>query len=339
MTIPKNNDMRFEVTTRCNYHCIICPHHQLTRKIETMSLELFKEIFEKIIRETDQYDTLTFPGMGEPLLDSTLNKKIEYAKKRKPKISVLLLTNGSLLNLARFKELEDIGVASVRVSLYGNDPEGYARVHGVKNKDIFYKIRDNLLAIAQAKKRTQLLLTYNVVDGANDGAIKDWINFWTGKADLLEVWRPHNWVDAKKFRKIQKKKMKTCGRPFTGPLQVQADGTVNMCCFDFDGKLTLGDLKSQGLSEIFASRLYKKIVMCHESGNFKGAELICENCDQRNADKSDVMIYNSKFDVKERVKMISTTYQKLVVGPGPSDDGAGLISKKNDQSRRASGGK
>lgn len=310
--IPKNNDMRFETTTRCNYNCTICPREKLTRKIETMSFGLFKNAIDKIISETDQYSTLTFPGLGEPLLDETLNKKIEYAKKKIKNLSVLLLTNGSLLTLEKFKQLEGLGVASIRVSFYGIDAESYAKVHGVKNKKMFDTVKDNLLNIAKNKVTTKLLMTLNVVNGSNDGFVKDWIDFWNKKADLIEVWNPHNWVDGRCYRKIHKKQLKTCGRPFKGPLQVQVDGTVNMCCFDFDGKLTIGDLKKQSLGEIFSTKLFKKIVKCHNSGDFSKSGLICENCDQRNEDKSDVMIYDSKFEINERVKMISTTYSKMV---------------------------
>ncbi len=310
--IPKNNDMRFEITTKCNYNCMICPRDKLTRKIETMGLELFKKLFDKITRETTQYDTLTFPGMGEPLLDETLDKKIEYTKNSNKDMSILILTNGSLLTPKRFKQLENLGVTSVRVSFYGNNPVSYSKVHGVKNKGLFNKVKDNLIKISQIKTSTKLLLTFNVVDGSNEDSVEKWIKFWKNKADLIEVWRPHNWVDARNYRKVQKEKLNTCGRPFKGPLQVQVDGTVNMCCFDFDGKLILGDLKSQSLKEIFSSPLYRKIVKCHTSGNFKGSGLICENCDQRNRNKTDVMVYNSKFDISERVKMISTTYSKVI---------------------------
>lgn len=304
--IPKNNELRFEVTTKCNYNCIICPREKLTRKKETMSFEMFRMLFDKINQETDQYDTLTFPGLGEPLLDKTLNKKIEYAKNKK--FHVLILTNASLLSVDRFKELEDLGVDSIRVSFYGNTTESYASVHGVRNKNLFEKIRDNLTEICKIKKRTQVLLTYNVVENNNDSYVSSWITYWNDKADLLEVWHPHNWVDGRDYRKVQKEKLKTCGRPFKTPLQVQVDGTVNMCCFDFDGKLLLGDLKTQSLEEIFESPMFNKIEQCHLTGDFENSGLICENCDQRNADKSDVMVYNSKFDIQERVKKVSTTY-------------------------------
>ncbi|MDP3787242.1 MAG: radical SAM/SPASM domain-containing protein [Candidatus Omnitrophota bacterium] len=308
--IPKNNEIRLETTTKCNYSCIICPREKLTRKMETMSFELFKCIFDKITRETSQYDTITFPGMGEPLLDKTLDRKIIYA--RKNKFRVLILTNGYLLSLRRFKELEALGVDSIRVSLYADSNPTYNIIHGTRNPGLFKKIKNQLYEIAANKKTTKLLLTYNVVDGINSNDLDSWIAYWKDKADLLEVWRPHNWVDGKNYRKVQKKKLKTCGRPWKTPLQIQVDGTVNMCCFDFDGKLTLGDLRKQSLKEIFSSSMFKKILKHHKSGNFKNSGLICEHCDQRNADKSDVMIYNSKFEINERVKMVSTVYTKLI---------------------------
>ena len=75
--IPKSNEIRFETTTKCNYNCIICPRDKLTRKRETMPLNRFKYLFDKVINETSQYDTVTFSGFGEPLLDPTLDEKIK----------------------------------------------------------------------------------------------------------------------------------------------------------------------------------------------------------------------------------------------------------------------
>jgi len=305
-----NNEMRFEPTTKCNYNCLICPRKKLTRKLGMMSLDTFKLLLNKILTETDQYSICTFSGFGEPLLDPTIIEKVEYARERG--LQVLILTNASLLTLEKFKEFDDLGVASIRVSFYGASPSAYNKTHNIRQKGLFSRIKKTLTEICKIKTNTKLLLTYNVEKYVNKNDIKDWIKYWQNKVDLLEVWYPHNWVNIQKYRKIQQKKLKTCGRPFKGPLQIQMDGTVNMCCFDFDGKLLLGDLKTQILKEIFSSAMYEKIYKCHNSGNFRNSGLICENCDQRNADKSDVMIYNSKFDIEERVKKLSTTYQKVI---------------------------
>lgn len=307
--IPKNNDIRIEVTTRCNYNCIICPREQLTRPLETMSTELFCKILEKVLSETDQYDTVTFPGMGEPFLDPDLTEKIRYVKSRG--LKALLLTNGSMLTVDKFLELQSAGADSIRVSLYGHTPESYCKVHGISNEHIFHQIHRNLVEICKVKSSCQLLLTYNVVTGSNDLELKDWIDFWKNQVDLLEVWTPHNWGDAKTYRTIQHGLLKTCGRPFNGPLQIQVDGTVNMCCFDFDGKLLLGDLKTSSLGQIFSGNAFLKLRAHHESGDYQNSGLICERCDQRNKDKSDVMLFNSKFNIAERVHQTSSTYQKV----------------------------
>lgn len=309
--IPTSDDMRFEVSTHCNYRCIICPQHKLIRNKEIMSLDLFKFLFDKINAETDQYNNLTFPGMGEPTLDKTLFDKIAYARQQRPSLTMTFITNASLLTPERWKRYEDLGVTSVRVSFYGNTAASYQKIMGVNNDNMFDKVCQNLVEISRIKKKTKLLLTMNVISEEYDVTSDEWIKFWEEKADLVEIWAPHNWVNAVQHRKVQDKKLDSCGRPFHGPLQVQVDGTVNMCCFDYDGHLTLGDLKTQNLKEIFSSPLFKKLVSCHFSGQFEGSKLICENCDQRNLDKSDVMAYNSKFDVQERVKQISTTYAQV----------------------------
>lgn len=307
--IPENNEVRVEVTTKCNYNCMICPREKLTRKLEIMKFDTFKFLLDRILKESGQYNICTFSGFGEPFLDPGIMEKVRYARKRK--LDVLLLTNASLLTVEKFKMLDDVGVSSIRVSFYGDSPQIYNKMHNIKNKGQFEKIKERLVQICRIKKNTKVLFTYNMQEGINKGDTEHWIKFWNDKADLLEVWKPHNWVDGKGYRVVQAHKEKTCGRPWKTPLQLQVDGTINMCCFDFNGQLTLGDLRKQELHEIFSSTLFNKIVKCHSSGDFSGSGLICEDCDQRNSDKSDVMVYNSKFKIEERVGKVSTTYNCL----------------------------
>lgn len=307
--IPENDDMRFEICTACNYNCSICPQDKFIRPRSVMSSELFTQLLDRIGAATGQYTNLTFAGMGEPLLDPDFLAKVRVARKRG--YSVRLLTNGSRLTTELFKELDALGVESVRVSLYGIDRESYNKVHNPKVGETFDTVMRNLEAICAMPRKTKVLLTYNIVSGANDAGMQAWIEHWEPRANLVEVWKPHNWVYGRDLRQLSQAKRPTCGRPFTGPLQVQVDGTVNMCCFDFNGDLTLGDLKTQDLDEVFRSPLFKKIVACHSSGDYEDSGLICKDCDQRNADKTDVMVYNSGFDIKQRVEMISTTYREL----------------------------
>lgn len=308
--IPTSDEVRIEIATKCNYNCIICARDKLTRAKEIMPTERFRHYLEKIMSVKGKYSTLTFSGFGEPLLDRNFLEKAEIAEKQG--LNLLLLTNASLLTVPIFKRINELGFLSIRISFYGINQQSYGRMHNLNGGVDFERLKATLTEICRMGRKTRIIFTYNVVEGVNDADLRGWIDYWEPIADLLEVWKPHNWVTGREYRGVKKEKLKTCGRPFGGPLQVQADGTVNMCCFDFDGKLLIGDLNKQTLAEIFASGAYNRIKERHMSGDFSGSGLICENCDQRNVDKSDVMVYNSKFDINERVRMVSTNYQKLL---------------------------
>lgn len=264
-----------------------------------MSLRKFEKILDRI--KGHGYKTLTFSGMGEPLIDPSIDLKINAS--HVSGYRTILLTNGYLLTPQALAEFIHMGLDSVRISFYGMDRYTYHKMHRI---DAFNRVMENVQnAIASD---IEVIITLNVVPEVNDREVDIWKETFKD-ADLLEVWRPHNWSYGKKLRKVQGLKTLTCGRPFHGPLQVQVDGTIVMCCFDYDGILEIGDLKKQTLEEIFSSRPYTEISMRHEYGRHQGT--ICENCDQRNADKFDVMIYSSRDEVQERVHKTSTTYEEM----------------------------
>lgn len=306
--LPKSNEARFEIINKCHYNCMICMKNQLSRKKELMSYSKFKYLIDKIIAETAQYKCISFAGIGEPLLNEELPAMIRYATKKG--LQAIIVSNGDLLTLDKFIELQDAGLYSVRVSFHGLSKKGYSRLHGVPEWK-FEKVKSQLETIFNHERKTKVLLTCVFVKGVNDGPIETWLKMWEGKADLMEIWNAHNWVSSLKNRESQEGKNNTCGRITNGPLQVQVDGTINSCCFDWDGKLEYGSLMDNTLHEIFESKRYKKILGHHESGDFDGSGLICQNCDQRNKNKDDVMIYSSKYDIKERVDMTSTYYDKV----------------------------
>lgn len=281
--IPKCQELRFETTLTCYMHCEFCPRDQLTRKAPNMSLDKFKFYLDKILDESDQYTICSFSGFGEPTMDFNINEKIRYAVERGLEVNVLM--NAELLTAGKLEVFHCLGVNTVRAS-YNND-----------------SIQEKMLDIASVAGSLKLVLTRI----QQDEDLTEWIKFWEPKVHMVEVWKPHNWCDGKSYRKLDDDKAGTCGRPFTGPLQIQVDGTVNMCCFDFDGKLTLGDLNTQSLEEIFDSELATKIRKHHLDASFENSGLICERCDQRNKNKDDILVYSSKYTKQERINKLSTS--------------------------------
>jgi len=306
--IPTNTEIRFETTTRCNYNCLFCARHKMTREIDTMSFTQYRNILEKILEETDQYETVCFTGMGDCSCDGTILYKIEYAKKRG--LKTIMVTNGELIDSEMFKLYEMAGLDSMRVSFHGGTAEGYSRAHGVPRRR-FREVYRNIMEMLETRTSMEIRVTYAIMDGVNDKGIPEW-KWMFKETDVQEIWTAHNWADCYVYRGIQEERNNACGRITSGCLQILVDGRVSACCFDWDGELGLGDLNTQTLKEIFTSQKYMQLLDNHETGNH--GETVCANCDQRNREKASALLYSSNYDDKEeRVKLSNTGYSKVGV--------------------------
>ena len=109
-----------EVSSLCNYKCIMCPFPQNKKEEFKFSVEDLLKILKDITNYTSKKLDLTIFG-GEPLLWKKLEEFI--VKLDKSKINPLLNTNGSLLTLNRIKKLKDAGLRNFIISLESIDPK------------------------------------------------------------------------------------------------------------------------------------------------------------------------------------------------------------------------
>jgi radical SAM protein with 4Fe4S-binding SPASM domain len=137
------------------------------------------------------------------------------------------------------------------------------------------------------------VLVYWLMLDENKHEYEQWKEYWLPKADAIESWMPHNWSTAFNFRTVPDAKT-TCIRPETGPLQVQWDGTVIPCCWDWNGEMLLGDLKTQTIEEIMKSAAYEDIRDAHRKGEFQRYPF-CNQCDQLYK-RTDVLIFSNRGD-------------------------------------------
>ena len=302
--IPKNDDIRMEVSTVCNYSCWCCPHSKMRRRKEIMETGDFEYYLDKILMDTDQYKHITFSGMGEPLLDLDIVKKVRYARKRKLKVTIV--TNGSLLTPEIYKEFCKAGVQTVRVSMVGM--LDYGKSHGCPDSNLA-DMMDSFRKIIDMGGKT-LLAVNCVAENINEYNIM--LRVLGDQIEQLEIWQAHNWGNGFRLRNRTYTRVSNCGRLFTGPLQVQVDGKVVACCFDYAGRTELGHLKHSTLDEIFTGAEYVTQVCHSNTGDWKGAGYPCYQCDQRNGDKDGILMYSSRLvDSENRVKMTSNTLSKV----------------------------
>ncbi|MDP2307832.1 MAG: radical SAM protein [Pseudomonadota bacterium] len=111
-----------DVSDACNIACTVCSREIDWDKRHTSILKLrdFVHIFDQI-----RPVYLSLSGYGETLLNKELPAMIAHATKAGSRVNVV--SNGTLLDETRARALLDAGLAKLKVSIDGADPEVYAK--------------------------------------------------------------------------------------------------------------------------------------------------------------------------------------------------------------------
>jgi MoaA/NifB/PqqE/SkfB family radical SAM enzyme len=304
-------EVRYEVTDHCNASCIMCPRdeHEHGRAHGIMDQDKYEKSIDEVVSLGAKNIVLT--GFGEPMLDKKLELKISYAKKQG--LFTYIISNGSVLNSKRAEKILKAGLDEIRISFYGMGADTYNTVmqgldfETTKNGLLkFIKLRD------EHNFKTKIQISYLTLP-ENEKDEQHFREFWEPLVDAIEIWRPHNFGDGRDYRdRIEVKT--TCGRPETGPLQIQWDGEVIPCCYDYNNKIVLGNAFEQPVLEILNEKKYRLLRYAHKAGLFNLFPY-CDQCDQL-LPHSDALVYSNRHNLpaEEAVKLSNTDLYNLAEG-------------------------
>ena len=232
-------------------------------------------------------ETVSVFGYGEPLLDKDLEKKIGYCSDQG--LNTWITTNGSVLGLQRSFDLINAGLKNIRFSIHAVTPMEYDRVH--KGLSWIETIR-NVANFLHVNKRAGSPVTTHLTCIPLNGEPTDQvIETWEPHVDFLEIWKPHNWGGKKGYRKVDPLIL-TCNRPFSGPVQIQADGDVIPCCFLTNAEVVLGNIHDSTILDILTGPRYEAFRDMHRSGSY--INVPCGTCDQRNVETESPLLYSNR---------------------------------------------
>lgn len=318
-------EVRYEVTDHCNATCVMCPRdkHEHGREHGIMDQAQYEKSIDEVVALGARKVVLT--GFGEPMLDKRLEDKIAYASKKS--LSTYFITNGSAMTAKRGRKLMEAGLSEMRVSFYGMRPETYnAVMQGLDfertKKGIleFLRIRDEIGA------HTRVQMSYLELD-LNKGDEQAFREFWEPKVNAIEIWKPHNFGDGRdyRFREHSVDHKNTCGRPENGPLQIQWNGEVIPCCYDYNNQIILGNAFNTPVLELLNSDKYRLLRYAHRAKQFSMFPY-CDQCDQL-LPHAEALVYTNRHNLppEEAVKLSNTDLFDLVAGRDITDD---HLSKK-----------
>jgi len=281
LPLPFPKVIMIECTNKCNAQCIICPREKMTRKQGFMTFELFRKIIDEAadlkIRK------IQLSNFGEPLLDPYLPKKIKYAKDRG--LEVYLVTNGSLLEAVMAKDLILSGLDRIRISVYGATKSTYEFIHqGLQ----FGAVEENIRALANLKKdmlsdKPYLELQFLLCKETSQ-ELKEFKKRWKGVADKVTIAGLHNFGDSRSYIPTARyKRINTCYFPFS-VLEVLWNGDVMPYAYDFNGRIKMGNLDEESISDVWNNKRYKALRRQQITKKFP-TDLLCLRC-HRNRTKS-----------------------------------------------------
>jgi len=282
-----------ETTNVCNMTCQMCPRtSKMTRKIETMDLELFKSLIDQIEVPSDEElqsfytfvadkygvsredrsenafyfyilaNHLILHGYGEPVLDKYIVDRVKYCTlKNVPTYFSCVPAN---INLSQMHMLMKAGLGVVKFALDSLSDEEQKIIRGENNNftEAYKKIEDVLEIKEKYKLSTMIVVT--LVDLRNDKIgekrRKAFIDLWKDRAVYAYVKSQDNrwyYEEDDKLKNKSHYEAYYCEFPWTS-LTIMVDGSVVPCTQDYNCEMIFGNAKTKSLNTIWNNELYKE---------------------------------------------------------------------------------
>ena len=185
--IPTPKYITIDLTNSCNLNCIGCWTHSPLLKDKETSKEWKSQIInfdtlKKLIEDLHDLGTkrIRLTGGGEPFLYPKIMDTIRLIKEKG--MACDITTNFVLLTKEKIKQLFELNVDELVVSLWAGDAETYVKTHPNQTRERFERISENLEFIAQYKEKVRKgpkVIMANVISNINYNKIEEMAKFAT----------------------------------------------------------------------------------------------------------------------------------------------------------------
>lgn len=269
-----------EITSICNFDCPMCPRHFENDKEGMMPFDLWCRLVDEMAAEGARILTSFFRG------ESTLHKKwldmLAYAKK-KGIPTVQLTTNGSLLPEPKAKALLDVGIDFLSFSVDTMDPDAYkiVRTGGTLEKTLSNV--EGFLRLKREGGYGKPEVQVSAVDTKwAHPHLGGFVKYWQGKVDRVRIYPEHSMegkygILAESERRFRGLKL-PCHKPMTD-LVVGWNGECFLCCYDWERKCSIGNVKDKPIREVWNGRPYQDMRRMHAGELPMNPLENCVHCD------------------------------------------------------------
>ncbi|MBU1131203.1 radical SAM protein [Patescibacteria group bacterium] len=274
-----------ETANVCNISCPTCPtpHHKIIRPKKNMSLGEFRQIIDKI---SPYCHIVLLYNSNEPLLHPEIDKMIKYADQKN--LYTMISTNATLLDQEMSDRILKSGLDEILLCLDGMSKESY---EPFRTGADFETVKNNISRFCGMKKKQKLIKPFTelqfIVTKLNQDEIpliKDFAkqigidrlrlkslslgeHAFTKEEmnDLTEKFFPDSKSVKVRYQKdsagaLHVKRPAGWACPIiTRQLVVLTDGSVAMCCRDFNGQYLYGNILQDSFLTVWNSPKAKSL--------------------------------------------------------------------------------
>ena len=238
-----------ELTNTCDFRCRMCPtgNRAMKRPVGFMAWETF----EKIVDQCGPEGTaLRFIGWGEPLMHPAFHRFLRYAKEAL--LLVHLNTNGSKMNDWMAGMLIKGHLDSIKFSFQGVDRQSY---HDMRKTDffeeLFHKIRR--MHMKRGDKGRPFMAVSTTITDETPEMVDRFRRRFGGVCDQVSVGRTvTGYYGGEPDEGLEH--LDPCPEVYD-KLSISWDGSVRLCCHDFNGTTNLGNVNAMTIETIWHDQL------------------------------------------------------------------------------------
>jgi len=270
-----------EPTNDCNLDCYFCPRKTSRRMVGYMDFDLYKRIIDESVKFGKRM-MLGLQKDGEPLLHPSILEMIKYAKDKSASYVLHLATNGLVLDEEMAIGILNSGLDDLLISIDAAKTETYKKIKG---RDSLHQVEMNVHRFLQLKEKIKSKKPFvRVKLVKTDHNIEELELFrqkWKGLVDWVEITEFFQWGDMVNIDSGITNNLSRypCLFPWYWPA-INWNGTVSVCCYDYDSEGIMGNLYEDTLFNIWRSSNFQDIRYAHLSGIYEKIP-ICAKCRPR----------------------------------------------------------
>lgn len=259
--------MDIEVTSACNFRCLMCPTGNLsvTRPTGFMDPDLFKKLVDEC---TSHSTALRFIGWGEPTLHPSLVSFVTMANRAG--LLTHVNTNGSKLTPGLAQRLIDSGLNSLKFSFQGTDRKSYRDMRGTDFFDGLLKVAAMVRDLRGTRPLPYLHLSTTVTYETGEQVAEfrkraeplvDAVTVGTTTFDFMDLnavrLRPSDLAKLKRLKlfDVTRKQHPDPCPEVNDKLSIHWDGSVMVCCNAFDKEGEIGKFPEQSLTQLWRGKV------------------------------------------------------------------------------------